>query len=80
MRLIPSSRSLRAAGANVAGRVRTGHLADLFTAGMLAYPGRTLGQLHHRLFRANDLRDGFLAGHDRVRRRGVAQGRRPRTR
>jgi polyhydroxyalkanoate synthase len=33
---------------------------DRFTAGMLAYPGRTFGQLYHRLFRANDLREGHL--------------------
>jgi polyhydroxyalkanoate synthase len=33
---------------------------DAFTAGMLAYPGRTFGQLYHRFFRANDLRDGHL--------------------
>jgi polyhydroxyalkanoate synthase len=33
---------------------------DAFTAGMLAYPGRTFGQLYHRFFRANDLREGHL--------------------
>jgi polyhydroxyalkanoate synthase len=33
---------------------------DRFTAGMLAYPGRTFGQLYHRFFRANDLREGHL--------------------
>lgn len=33
---------------------------DAFTAGMLAYPGRTFGQLYHRFFRANDLADGWL--------------------
>jgi polyhydroxyalkanoate synthase len=33
---------------------------DAFTAGMLAYPGRTFGQLYHRFFRANDLADGCL--------------------
>lgn len=27
---------------------------------MLAYPGRTFGQLYHRFFRANDLASGFL--------------------
>jgi polyhydroxyalkanoate synthase len=31
---------------------------DNFTDGMLAYPGRTFGQLYHRFFRANDLADG----------------------
>ena len=29
--------------------------------GMHAYPGRTFGQLYHRLFRTNDLADGRLA-------------------
>ncbi len=33
---------------------------DNFTANMLAYPGRTFGQLYHRLFRANDLAFGYL--------------------
>jgi polyhydroxyalkanoate synthase len=33
---------------------------DRFTANMLAYPGRTFGQLYHRMFRANDLADGYL--------------------
>lgn len=33
---------------------------DNFTAGMLAYPGRTFGQLYHRFFRANDLADGCI--------------------
>ena len=28
---------------------------------MHAYPGRTFGQLYHRLFRTNDLADGRLA-------------------
>jgi len=38
---------------------------DRFTANMLAYPGRTFGQLYHRFFRTNDLADGFLevSGH-----------------
>lgn len=31
---------------------------DNFTGGMLAYPGRTFGQIYHRFFRANDLADG----------------------
>jgi polyhydroxyalkanoate synthase len=34
---------------------------DAFTGGMTAYPGRTFGQLYHRLFRANDLADGQLS-------------------
>jgi polyhydroxyalkanoate synthase subunit PhaC len=33
---------------------------DRFTSNMLAYPGRTFGQLYHRMFRANDLADGHL--------------------
>ncbi len=33
---------------------------DRFTANMIAYPGRTMGQLYHRLFRANDLADGRI--------------------
>ncbi len=30
---------------------------------MLAYPGRTFGQLYHRFFRTNDLADGTFAIH-----------------
>jgi polyhydroxyalkanoate synthase len=33
---------------------------DAFTANMLAYPGRTFGQMYHRFFRANDLASGCL--------------------
>jgi polyhydroxyalkanoate synthase len=33
---------------------------DRFTDNMLAYPGRTFGQLYHRFFRANDLAEGHL--------------------
>jgi polyhydroxyalkanoate synthase len=33
---------------------------DRFTNNMLAYPGRTFGQLYHRFFRANDLAAGHL--------------------
>lgn len=33
---------------------------DRFMRSMQAYPGRTFGQLYHRLFRANDLADGHL--------------------
>jgi polyhydroxyalkanoate synthase len=29
-------------------------------ANMLAYPGRTFGQLYHRFFRVNDLADGVV--------------------
>ena len=39
---------------------------DEFTANMIAYPGRTFGQLYHRFLRANALRDGRLAFGDRV--------------
>jgi poly[(R)-3-hydroxyalkanoate] polymerase subunit PhaC len=31
---------------------------DHFTDNMIAYPGRTFGQLYHRFFRANDLAEG----------------------
>jgi polyhydroxyalkanoate synthase len=31
---------------------------DRFTDNMIAYPGRTFGQLYHRLFRSNDLAEG----------------------
>jgi polyhydroxyalkanoate synthase len=37
---------------------------DAFMARMHAYPGRTFGQLYHRLFRTNDLADGGLALND----------------
>jgi polyhydroxyalkanoate synthase subunit PhaC len=33
---------------------------DAFTDNMTAYPGRTMGQLYHQLFRGNDLADGRL--------------------
>jgi polyhydroxyalkanoate synthase subunit PhaC len=33
---------------------------DHFTANMLAYPGRTYGQLFHRFFRKNDLQAGAM--------------------
>jgi polyhydroxyalkanoate synthase len=33
---------------------------DRFMANMIAYPGRTMGQLYHQLFRANDLADGRI--------------------
>lgn len=38
---------------------------DDFTAHMTAYPGRTFGQLYHRFFKTNDLKDGFFAFGDR---------------
>ncbi|MGQ0840286.1 alpha/beta fold hydrolase [Actinokineospora sp.] len=31
---------------------------DRFTDNMIAYPGRTFGQIYHRFFRANDLAEG----------------------
>jgi polyhydroxyalkanoate synthase len=33
---------------------------DRFMDSMLAYPGRTFGQMYHRFFRTNDLAKGFL--------------------
>jgi polyhydroxyalkanoate synthase len=39
---------------------------DRFMNGMLAYPGRTFGQMYHRFFRTNDLANGFLAMDDRT--------------
>jgi polyhydroxyalkanoate synthase len=39
---------------------------DAFMGRMHAYPGRTFGQLYHRLFRTNDLADGKLALTDRT--------------
>ena len=39
---------------------------DRFTANMIAYPGRTFGQLYHRMVRNNALKDGVIDinGHD----------------
>jgi polyhydroxyalkanoate synthase len=34
---------------------------DAFMSNMLAYPGRTFGQIYHRLMRRNDLADGRIA-------------------
>jgi polyhydroxyalkanoate synthase len=39
---------------------------DAFTANMIAYPGRTFGQLYHRFVRANDLSQGRMAFGDRT--------------
>jgi polyhydroxyalkanoate synthase len=39
---------------------------DAFMGRMHAYPGRTFGQLYHRLFRTNDLANGRLALTDRT--------------
>ena len=39
---------------------------DRFTDGMIAYPGRTFGQLYHRLVRANGFRTGSIAFGDRT--------------
>jgi polyhydroxyalkanoate synthase len=33
---------------------------DRFMENMVAYPGRTFGQLYHRFFRGNDLHDGIV--------------------
>ena len=33
---------------------------DRFTANMIAYPGRTFGQLYHRMLKKNQLRDGVV--------------------
>jgi polyhydroxyalkanoate synthase len=39
---------------------------DRFMANMIAYPGRTFGQLYHQFFRVNDLADGRtrVGGHE----------------
>jgi polyhydroxyalkanoate synthase len=39
---------------------------DRFTAGMIAYPGRTFGQLYHRMVKHNQLRTGkvSISGHE----------------
>lgn len=34
---------------------------DRFTANMIAYPGRTFGQLYHRFVRGNELRNGRMS-------------------
>jgi polyhydroxyalkanoate synthase subunit PhaC len=39
---------------------------DKFMANMLAYPGRTFGQLYHRFFIVNDLADGRLEMSERT--------------
>lgn len=39
---------------------------DEFTANMIAYPGRTLGQLYHRFFIINELAEGKLQLSDRM--------------
>jgi polyhydroxyalkanoate synthase len=39
---------------------------DDYMANMLAYPGRTFGQLYHAFFRVNDLADGRIALSDRT--------------
>ena len=38
---------------------------DDFTANMIAYPGRTFGQLYHRFIKNNDLRNGHFEFGDR---------------
>jgi poly[(R)-3-hydroxyalkanoate] polymerase subunit PhaC len=39
---------------------------DRFSDNMIAYPGRTFGQLYHRFFRANDLADGTVTMDGRI--------------
>jgi polyhydroxyalkanoate synthase len=39
---------------------------DRFTANMIAYPGRTFGQLYHRMVRENELADGEVEYHGDV--------------
>jgi polyhydroxyalkanoate synthase len=39
---------------------------DRFTSSMLAYPGRTFGQLYHRVLRHNDLAAGHIVLGDRT--------------
>lgn len=39
---------------------------DRFMGGMLAYPGRTFGQIYHRMLRRNDLADGRIVLGDRT--------------
>jgi polyhydroxyalkanoate synthase subunit PhaC len=39
---------------------------DRFTDGMIAYPGRSFGQLYHRFVRGNDFRTGSIAFGDRT--------------
>lgn len=48
---------------NLADREAIAHseAIDNYMANMLAYPGRTFGQLYHRFFRVNDLADGVVA-------------------
>jgi polyhydroxyalkanoate synthase len=47
---------------NLHDREMLAHLeaVDDYMAHMLAYPGRTFGQLYHRFFRVNDLADGRI--------------------
>ncbi|MDW5597543.1 alpha/beta fold hydrolase [Conexibacter stalactiti] len=39
---------------------------DRFMSGMLAYPGRTFGQIYHRMLRRNDLAEGRIVLGDRT--------------
>ncbi len=39
---------------------------EAFTAAMIAYPGRTFGQLYHRFARGNELAEGRISFGDRV--------------
>jgi polyhydroxyalkanoate synthase len=51
---------------NIDDREMLAHIeaVDDYMANMLAYPGRTFGQLYHRFFRVNDLADGRVAFDD----------------
>jgi polyhydroxyalkanoate synthase len=51
---------------NIDDREMLAHIeaVDDYMAHMLAYPGRTFGQLYHRFFRVNDLADGCVAFDD----------------
>lgn len=37
---------------------------DRFTANMIAYPGRTFGQMYHRILKSNQLSQGYYQGAD----------------
>lgn len=47
---------------NLSDRDAIAHMqaVDAYMASMLAYPGRTFGQLYHAFFRVNDLADGHI--------------------
>lgn len=55
-------------GQNLADRDQLAHMeaVDRYMANMLAYPGRTFGQLYHRFFRVNELAQGRFDTGERV--------------